>query len=163
MYSKVETLEDIRKLAVMAEEIWTDYFGDMFGAEAARDLVRQAQSVEAIREHLKEGYLYFFIAEQGRHAGYFSYITKADEIFLSKVYLYKNSRGKGLGKQVMLHLEDVCKQHKLSRITLTVNTGNSGAIKAYEKWGFENKGLTKKDFGNGMVFDDYFMQKIIQG
>jgi RimJ/RimL family protein N-acetyltransferase len=54
-------------------------------------------------------------------------------------------RGKGYGGDAMVLAIDYCWRHlNLSRLSLHVHTTNPGAIRLYERLGFETEGLLKK-------------------
>lgn len=161
MYIQVITQNQIKVLADLAKDIWQSHFGAMIEPEILEYLINSLQSKQAILNQIQEGYLYYFIQDKGFQSGYFAYkLAEAKkELFLSKIYIIASQRGKGLGKQVIKYLEEVCKDNKLSKITLTVFSKNQSAIKAYERLGFNNLGLIERDFGNGIKFDDYKMEK----
>lgn len=161
MYIEVNTEQDIDKLVGIAYEIWSKHFGQMFAADTLAKLIEGVQSKTAILNDLENGYKYFFINDAEESIGYFAYRVLPDEneLFLNKLYIYSNQRGKGIGKKVLNHLEDVCHTSNIDNISLTVYHGNTNSVKAYEKWGFENLGLIKKVFSDDLIFDDFKMRK----
>ncbi|WP_161957633.1 N-acetyltransferase [Mariprofundus sp. EBB-1] len=163
MFTSIETKSDITHLVVMAREIWSEYFSSIFDSEILLKLIEGAQSRSVISSQIKDGYQYFFIIRDGEKIGYFAYKldhTK-DELFLSKIYIYSNHRGEGVGRKVLSHLERIGHNSGISKIVLTVYHGNKGSIRAYEHWGFSSLGLIKRDFGNGLEFEDIKMEKLI--
>ena len=162
-YLKIESENQIKRLANIAREIWFDYFGPMFEKDTLAYLFNQVQSKKAISNQIKEGYLYYLIETNGRQIGYFAYKldTSKRELFLSKLYILSSKRGKGFGKQVIYYLEEVCKSHKITNFTLTVFHKNQNAIRAYEKMGFKIQGPVNRDIGNGIVIFDYKMEKTV--
>ena len=163
MYIKIETKDQIDVLAALAQEIWQGHFSKMMDEKTLKHLIKTVQSKEVILKQISEGYLYYFIEQDNSPAGYFAYkIHKAKkELFLSKIYLLPSQRGKGLGREVIESLQEICKKLELSKITLTVLNKNVGAVKAYEKLGFDNMGVIERDFGNNIKFNDYAMEKKI--
>jgi ribosomal protein S18 acetylase RimI-like enzyme len=160
-YSKISSSEDVNILASMAYEIWTEHFGSMFDEKTLQKLVEVAQSKKTILSQIEDGYQYFFIIENGKRMGYFAYKIDhcKDELFLSKIYIYSDQRGKGVGKKMLNHLERLAHDTGVKKITLTVYYKNTNSIKTYESWGFSNLGLIKRQFDNGLVFDDIKMEK----
>ena len=75
-------------------------------------------------------------------------------MYLSKFYLLKEQRGKGISKDMLQFVIEKTKEAGLSSIVLNVNKKNS-AIKAYEKLGFIKIGEEKNDIGNGYFMDDF--------
>jgi ribosomal protein S18 acetylase RimI-like enzyme len=93
--------------------------------------------------------------------GYLSFNKRNEELFLSKIYVLKESRGKGIGRKAMEFVTSVAKVSKCTKVALTVNRFNQNSIRAYESAGFEKKGELVQDIGNSFVMDDYLMEKII--
>ena len=76
-------------------------------------------------------------------------------MYLSKLYLHKNQRGKGFSKEILQFLITKTRESGLSSITLNVNKYNDNTILAYEKLGFVRIREEKNDIGNGYYMDDY--------
>ena len=163
MFIKVETENQIDTLVEMAKEIWGGYFKAFFDNVTLPKLIEAAQSKNTILEQIENDFEYYFIVENNETLGYFAYeIDSANNLlFLQKLYLFPEHRRKGLGKSVLDHLVSLCARKHLNKLTLTVYHGNENAIRAYEKWGFENLGLIERDFGNGLVFKDCKMEKSV--
>ncbi len=163
MYSEIKNKRQIKLLETLAHEIWMNHFEPMFENGILEYLFDKVQSKEAISDQIKEGYSYYFINGKHSPVGYFAYklsITK-NELFLSKLYILSSERKKGIGKRVINFLEEICKENNVSRFTLTVYHKNLSAIKAYEKLGFKNMGLIKRDIGNNIIINDYQMEKSV--
>lgn len=69
-----------------------------------------------------------------------------------KAYLYglcvdTDFRGQGIGKKFMLDIFDYLKEKKIKLVELTVAPENVGAIKLYEKIGFERKEFLENEYG----------------
>ena len=163
MYRKIESENDVDTLVPIAHEIWNDHFKTMFDRETLPRLIEAAQSKKTILSQIKDGYQYFFIIQDDEKIGYFAYkIDQSEkELFLSKIYVYSDKRGRGIGKKVLNHLERLSHDTGISRIVLTVNHQNTDSIRAYEKWGFSNLGRIKRQFDNGLVVEDIKMEKTI--
>jgi ribosomal protein S18 acetylase RimI-like enzyme len=84
-----------------------------------------------------------------------------NELFLSKIYVYSDQRGKGIGRKVLNHLEKLSRNAGVRKIVLTVNHKNIDSIRAYEKWGFANLGPIKRELENGLVVEDIQMEKFV--
>ena len=95
--------------------------------------------------------------------GYLSMTEGEDALFLSKIYIEADFRGKGIGKKSMDFIEGIARERKLGKIMLTVNKRNVTAIKAYQKYGFVVKDSPVMDIGGGFVMDDYKMEKLLVG
>ncbi len=161
MYIAVENKNHIELLAGLAREIWTNHFGPMLGTEILKKIIEKVQSQEAIANQIEEGYLYNIILSEDAPVGYFAYRMgmSKNELFLSKLYLISSERRKGHGKQVIHHLEEICRTHNTPIIRLTVYQENTSAIAVYEKNGFKIIGSIIRDLGGGIIINDYEMEK----
>ena len=73
----------------------------------------------------------------------------------------KSNRGSGLGKNMLQFIEDLCQQHKIKKIWLTVNKHNKNSIEWYFQMGFTNTGPIVQDIGGGFEMDDFRMEKTL--
>ena len=154
--TKFEKVENIKELAALAAEIWHEYWTLILSPEQIDYMVENFQSEKAITKQIaEENYTYYYIIENDKKAGYFGISDKADCLFLSKLYISKDYRHKGLGTKAFEKIKTIASGRK---IRLTVNKYNSNTIKAYEKWGFKTVDSVVTDIGNGFVMDDYIME-----
>ena len=79
---------------------------------------------------------------------------RGNELYLSKFYLHKDYRGRGLSRQMLSFVEQQARKAGADAITLNVNKYNS-AVYAYEKLGFHRIRDEVNDIGHGYVMDDY--------
>ncbi|MBT3380757.1 MAG: GNAT family N-acetyltransferase [Lentisphaerae bacterium] len=158
---EAKTPGDIAIVADLAHEIWTEHYVPIIGQAQVDYMLPRFQSPEAIAEQLgKKGYHYYLIRDPDQvSVGYLALIPNEPPgaMFLSKVYVRKSGRGKGLGKAMMAYAVTVSKEQGLSPLWLTVNRHNTGSIAAYERLGFVNQGSIVQDIGGGFVMDDYKM------
>lgn len=99
---------------------------------------------------------------EDKPAGFFALVPQKDGIlFLSKFYLKKDFRRKGIGRKQLEFIEKSGKDMGCQTIRLTVNRHNEGSIATYEHLGFHRVGEQMTDIGNGYVMDDYVMEKTI--
>jgi diamine N-acetyltransferase len=153
---------EIDIVAGLAKIIWPEHYVSIIGQEQVDYMVAKFQSPEAIENQVREeGYSYFVITSSGQPVGYIGIIEKSNELFLSKLYILSNERGKGFGQYGVNFLATRCRNKGLEYITLTVNKYNLRSISAYEKMGFEKYGEMVGDIGSGYVMDDYLMRKRI--
>ena len=155
------SLTEIPKLAALADSIWHEYFPCILTGEQIDYMVDRFQSEHAMREQVAEhGYRYYFIESDGSVIGYTGIVPEGDRLFISKVYLQKEHRGKGLGTQAIKSIFRICDDEGYRSAYLTVNKGNQKAIAAYERNGFRTVRSQVTDIGKGFVMDDYVMEKV---
>lgn len=159
MFEEVITESQIVVVETLAKEIWTEHYTPIIGKDQVEYMLEKFQSREAIAEQIRSGYQYFIIREDDKSIGYLSIISRVSDLFLSKIYIKSDERGKGFARKAIQFVENLAKGKGLKKITLTVNKNNINSIKAYEKIGFKNLGSIVQDIGGGFIMDDYEMSK----
>lgn len=158
-FQPVMTPQDIEQTAKMADSIWHEYFTPLIGEAQVAYMLAKFQSASAITRQIESEHMqYFRIMQDGSIVGYTGIREDADSLFLSKLYIEKSHRGKGLARQTATFLADRCRARQLSKIWLTVNRHNSPTIAAYQKLGFVIVREQVADIGEGFVMDDYIME-----
>ena len=159
----VNNLELIEKTANLAKKIWFEHYISIISEGQIEYMVNKFQSKKAIKNQIDtENYQYFILEYDGENAGYFAMCVKDEAIFLSKLYIDKAYRCKGLATAAVSFMSRIAKRDSLNKIWLTVNKNNNGSISAYEKLGFKTERTQVADIGEGYVMDDYIMEKIIE-
>ena len=157
----VTTDEQLHRLADIATAIWHECFPGIISEEQIDYMVGRFQSYDAMcRQIENENYQYFFICDGEEIAGYtgFRFEPEDKRMFLSKLYLRADQRGKGLSSAVIDMLQDICRREGLERIRLTVNIHNHQAINVYKHKGFVVAFDQKADIGSGFYMDDHVME-----
>jgi ribosomal protein S18 acetylase RimI-like enzyme len=155
----VKDKTNIRKVEQLAKTIWIEYYTAIIGKNQVDYMLKNFQSEKAINEQINQGAQYFLIFIDNTAVGYFSIQKKDATIFLSKLYVLKEMRGKGIGLKAMNFIVLESQKSACKYITLTVNKYNTNAIKAYQSMGFEIIEKVVADIGNNFVMDDYVMKK----
>lgn len=117
--------------------------------------------MDAMKSQINEGYSYFGLFEQTHLIGYFSYQIRSTTLFISKIYIDFNKRGKGYFSIILNKLEQIATENSCKCLELTVNKYNKETIAIYEKKGFTKTTEAIFDIGHGYIMDDYIMQKYI--
>ena len=152
-------LNDIKEFAELTTEIWHEYWTCILSNEQIDYMVDKFQSEKAITNQINnENYTYFYIVYDKQKAGYIGLSNKQDYLFLSKLYLKKEYRHKGLGKEAFNFIKQFAENNGYNKIQLTVNKYNENTINSYNKWGFKTVDSVVTDIGNGFVMDDYIME-----
>jgi GNAT superfamily N-acetyltransferase len=164
----VQNPEEIAAVVTLALQIWPEYYIPIIGAGQVEYMLRNVQSPEAIHDQIKQGHQYFLVktkaedSAQPRWIGYVAFALQLEtaRLFISKLYVLSQYRGRGLGRALIDWISSTARQHQINVMWLTVNKTNP-AYRTYLHWGFVNKGSIVKDIGNGFVMDDYQMEKSV--
>ena len=154
-FKNVDNIEEIVQISKLARIIWNEHYVPIIGNQQVSYMLEKYQSENAIQQQIKEGYKYYLIYDNQVEAGYFSVQDREKKLFLSKLYVLKYFRGKGIGKQGIEYIKN---NFSNSIIQLTVNKNNSDSIAFYQNIGFEIVDDVVVDIGSGFVMDDYVME-----
>jgi ribosomal protein S18 acetylase RimI-like enzyme len=158
-FIEIKNDEDLQELSILASEIWHEYFPGIISDLQVDYMVEKYQSYDAIRRQITEGYEYYFVKEYGFVLGYIGIHCEPEKLFLSKLYLKREYRGKGLFHAMLSFCENVARSRGLHAMYLTVNRENKPTIAVYLKKGFHIVSDKKADIGNGFFMDDHIMEK----
>lgn len=162
-FEPVKTGEQKAQLAKVADEIWHEYWPALIGTAQTDYMVDQFQSPEAIERDMAEhGYEYWLLVDgAGTIVGYTGGHDEPEtnRYFISKIYLYKEERGKHYASAVVAFFDELCRERGFTAMYLTVNKHNDLGIRAYVGKGFETIESVENDIGEGFVMDDYIMEK----
>ena len=143
----------------LADTIWRHHYIPITGIGQVEYMLKKYQSSEAVADQVEYGYEYYIINYHEASVGYISIKKEKDTLFLSKIYVLSDYRGKKIGKTAMKFIENKAKTYDLNKISLTVNRNNKNSVAAYERMGFMKIGAKIKNIGSGFVMDDYLMEK----
>lgn len=149
---------DVHRLAKVAREVWREANVAFCTPEQVEYMIEKFQSFEAITGQLMQGYRYFLIEDGDEILGYFGVQNQGERLFLSKFYILKQTRGRGLFSMGLQRMIDICKEDGLESIYLTVNRNNIHAYEVYLAKGFKVIAEECADIGFGFVMDDYIME-----
>lgn len=151
--------ELIKQISNMAEVIWKEHYKGILSDSQIEFMLHFFQSENAIIEQIKEeNYRYFLIKSENKPAGYFAIVKKENHIFLSKIYILKEFRKKGLATSALQKIQKISKENNFNRIRLNVNKDNTSSIEAYKKLGFKIVDSIMIYIGSGFILNDFIME-----
>ena len=156
-FENISTDAQCAELKKLATRISREHFAPITGVEQVDYMMDKFLSPEVVMSEIeRDNYVFQFVLCEGIRVGYLAAVNKGEETFLSKLYLDKVFRGRGIASLMLDRVKEIAKGSK--SIYLTVNKGNADTIAIYKKWGFviENSAVT--DIGGGFVMDDYIMR-----
>jgi len=153
------TPERYETFSSFAGSVFVDYYTSLIGKKQAEYMVSLFLSPEAIKELCAKGAIFRILQEDGRMLGFCEYLKEEDRVFLSKLYVRKEERHRGLGKILYEDCVRYTKEIGLNKIYLTVNKYNTPSYEIYLHLGFKVIEAVVNDIGNGYVMDDYIMEK----
>jgi GNAT superfamily N-acetyltransferase len=160
---RVGEAAQMQAVAELAREIWNEHFVSIIGQAQVDYMLSRFQSAPAIGGQIAEGYDYYLVNDGGQRIGYFALVPnrKESSAQLSKIYLRRPHRGRGLGRAILAFAQAYCVERGIGKLWLTVNRHNTGPIAFYRRMGFTRTESLVQDIGSGFVMDDYKMVKRI--
>ena len=144
----------VEEMSAIATAIVREHYDPILGKEQNDYMLKKFQSYDAIRGQLEQGYRYYFVGDKAHRLGFMAFYPRGGAMYLSKLYLYKDERGKGYSRRMIDFVAAEARAEGLSAIELNVNRFN-GSVDIYEKLGFTRIRSEKIDIGSGYYMDDY--------
>lgn len=154
-------LSDAARLETLARRIWTPHYAPIIGAAQVQYMLDSFQSEAAIRRDMESGYIYEIACLGGEPCGYSAVRSDSAALFLSKLYVGANCRGRGIARLLVSRAEERARQSGASCIRLTCNKRNDGSLAAYARFGFQITGECVTPIGCGFVMDDFILEKAL--
>ncbi len=162
---KVETQGQIDTLCQIAAQVWHLTYDPLLPPGQVDYMLDKFQSDHAVKAQMaNQGYRYYLILCGGQPGGFVGFAPRyegREEMFLSKVYMLPEFRGRGGVKAAFALVEEQARAEGLPAIRLTVNKGNSHAVDVYAHYGFQTVDKVQTDIGDGYVMDDFIMVKAL--
>ncbi len=144
----------VEEMSAIATAIVREHYDPILGKEQNDYMLKKFQSYDAIRGQLEQGYRYYFVGDKAHRLGFMAFYPRGEAMYLSKLYLYKDERGKGYSRRMIDFVAAEARAEGISAIELNVNRFN-GSVDIYEKLGFTRIRSEKIDIGSGYYMDDY--------
>ena len=161
MILKAITSEKISIVRRLAREIWEEHYTKILSQEQIDYMLDLFYSEQKIKSELEEGFVWEMLWDEGKPIGYLVCKVESEKVYISKIYLKAETRGKGLGKLLLNRAIELAKQNQKNSIYLNVNKYNVDSIAFYERNGFTKIDEGVFDIGNGFVMDDFILELVL--
>lgn len=152
----------IEKTSDYASKLFIEYYIDLIGSKQAQYMASLFLSKEAITKLISNGAIFKLVVNNNTILGFTEYLLEDNRVFLSKLYVSKEYRNKGIGKLMLEDCIKYAKENNKDSIYLTVNKGNTNSIEIYKHIGFKIIDSVINDIGNNYYMDDYIMELSIK-
>lgn len=157
-FIEVKSENQYKRVEELARCIWKEHYDGILSAEQIDYMLLRFQSAGAVKSQREgEGLRYFIVRSDGAELGYFALKEIGERMYLSKLYVLSWARRKGVGRNCMEYIKQLCRLSKKSSLYLNVNRDNTDSIAAYKAFGFKVEGQEVTQLGDGFVADDYIM------
>ena len=162
-----------RKLAITeAESFWEmmnqlDYETKYMLYEPG-ERIKNIARMESLIQRAIEGEDFLLVAEEDdKIVGYISAQRGSFKRIAHSAYIVvgilQKYRGRGIGTEFFIQLDNWAEEKKFTRLELTVICENETAKHLYEKSGFEIEGIKRKSvLLDGNYLDEFYMAKILE-
>ncbi len=100
-------------------------------------------SFESLQSELDNKFAKYVVLKSGNSIiGYGGMWVIIDEAHVTNVAVHPDARGLGAGDMIVEALFRICRKNKVCGITLEVRSSNFIALNLYQKYGFQQEGLT---------------------
>ena len=153
------TDEQLRIITSIGHTVWNEAYHGLVSQDQIDYMLNKFQSFEAMKEQIAhKGYTYLCMTVDGKIVGYAGYAPDDRGLYLSKMYILKEHRGKGYAMKTFAHLRDVARSLGLRCVHLTVKRNNESSFNIYKHAGFEVVDSVDNPIGDGFVMYDYIME-----
>jgi ribosomal protein S18 acetylase RimI-like enzyme len=150
--------EEIPSVRKLAKEIWNEHYIKILSQAQIDYMLDLFYSKAKIKSELEEGIVWEILIENEKPIGYLVCKIESEKVYISKIYLKVETRGKGLGKILLNRAVEIAKENNKKSIYLNVNKLNSDSIAFYKRNGFQKIDEGVFEIGNGFVMDDFILE-----
>ncbi len=133
---RIEKIEEAGEAVLEIAGLEQDTFPDPWSENSLKGTLKQPQAV------------IFGAWADDRLAGYVILYYAADEGEIARIAVRASFRRRGAAREMLLKLEDFCREAGVNRFLLDVRESNGPAIAFYEGYGFKKDGIRKKFYVN---------------
>lgn len=155
------TKEQLPIIRDLAYKIWPDTYGQILSSEQLEYMLLNFYNIPSLEEQFDNGQVFLLVKEKENFLGFAAYQINCkteEKTKLHKIYVLPETQGKGIGKLLLLEVENRARLHGNTHLFLNVNKYNK-AQEFYKIQGFVVVLDEVIDIGHGYVMDDYVMEK----
>jgi diamine N-acetyltransferase len=151
---------DLPLVARLAHEIWHRHYPGIIPVAQIDYMLARSYTHEALADYLTRDAAGLALAMHGGTAvGFVGWypLEPPGTMKLDKLYVLPEHHGTGIGRALIEHVVKQARGAACRSVTLNVNRGNAGPIRAYERCGFVISERGDFPIGNGYVMEDFIM------
>ncbi len=160
----VATEKQISEIETTANNVWHNYYKDIFSKEQINYMLDKYQSRTALKKQIEDRNIYYMLLVDGELAGYLCFKNHTDHIFISRLYIKAEFRRQGLARRSISLFDTMVSGEEfkeIKKLRLHVERKNGFAINVYEHLGFRKVKAIDTDIGNGFICKDFVMERKI--
>lgn len=152
--------EDIAPVSALARVVWQSTYPALISQAQIDAMLSDRYSTPHIRAQLEDPTHGWWVAHQNLTlVGFAHALLDPTDCKLDKLYVHPDTQAQGVGRTLLLSIQQWARRQHAGRLWLQVNRGNTQAITAYQKYGFRIIESRVFDIGDGFVMDDHLMEQ----
>jgi GNAT superfamily N-acetyltransferase len=153
------TSQEIDAVCALARTVWQATYPALISQTQIDAMLADRYAADRILSQLDDPDHGWWVARQD-HAlvGFAHAVLDSSTCKLDKLYVDPQRQRHGVGAALLQAVRDWARQRQARRLWLQVNRGNTQAIAAYRKYGFQIVESRIFDIGDGFVMDDHVME-----
>jgi GNAT superfamily N-acetyltransferase len=151
--------QEIDAVCALARMVWQATYPALISQTQIDAMLADRYASERILSQLNDPNHAWWVARQNHTlAGFAHAVLDGTTCKLDKLYVDPHRQRHGVGATLLQAVRDWARQRQARRLWLQVNRGNTQAIAAYRKYGFQIVESRIFDIGDGFVMDDHVME-----
>jgi len=152
--------EDIAPVSALARVVWQSTYPALISQAQIDAMLSDRYSPNLIRSQLADTTHGWWVAHQDLTlVGFAHAMLDSTDCKLDKLYVHPDTQRQGVGRSLLLAIQQWARRQHAGRLWLQVNRGNTQAITSYQQYGFRIIESRVFDIGDGFVMDDYLMEQ----
>lgn len=160
---RVGGTSDWPAVRALAERTWRVAYAEILSGAQIEYMLADRYTDAALEAAVGSGRMVFELMGrgEGRWVGFVAHGEgkRPEDYQLHQVYVDPGEQGRGWGRRLIEHVEEVARGKGKAWLVLTVNKGNAAALGVYERLGFGRREAVVVDIGGGFVMDDWVLEK----
>jgi ribosomal protein S18 acetylase RimI-like enzyme len=150
----------------LAERTWRVAYADILSGAQIDYMLAERYTDAALEAAVGSGRMVIELVGRGEGDGV-GFVAhgqgrRLEDYQLHQVYVDPKEQGRGWGRWLIEHVEEVARRKGKEWLVLTVNKRNAAALAVYERLGFGRREAVVVDIGGGFVMDDWVMEKRLE-
>lgn len=161
--AKANDLNAFEQIEKLAWKILPSFYRNTIPTDHTEFYIEKFISPKALQDQVSNGYSIYLLTYDHLNVGYLALLHQAERrtMLLDKLYVLQKFRGKGIGSDVIDFVIAEARSLGCHQMELVVNIHNNGAIRFYERYGFELGQKFVNHFENGHSIANYNMRLCI--
>jgi GNAT superfamily N-acetyltransferase len=156
------TREEIDAVSALAHVVWQATYPTLISQAQIDVMLSDRYAAARILSQLDDPDHAWWIAQRGRTTvGFAHAVLEGTDCKLDKLYVHPDHQRQGIGAMLLDAAQGWARELHARRLWLQVNRGNTQAVRAYLKYGFDIAESRVFDIGHGFVMDDHVMERAL--